>query len=213
MAVSQSVNQFSSCYQFFNSPASPSRLLFCSACRHFQSCIPDMPPVTTTSPFLHFYRPLPLPLLYILPAQNIFSFLFRPHFTSPWQLTLFVEIQSRSRLTGSSSVTNYLSRFVKTFSLLSDKLLIRFSFFQENFVIDQHKSLLERLEAVKILISQKPSAPVLVDPMDNETMKSYASFPERFYIIHEGRVVYDPGYGPQYYHPRELRMWLEAWKS
>lgn len=102
---------------------------------------------------------------------------------------------------------------MKTFSLLSDKLLIRFSFFQENFVIDQHKSLLERLEAVKILISQKPSAPVLVDPMDNETMKSYASFPERFYIIHEGRVVYDPGYGPQYYHPRELRMWLEAWKS
>lgn len=71
---------------------------------------------------------------------------------------------------------------------------------------------MDRLEAVKILLSLNPSVPVLVDPMENEAMNIYAAFPERFYILHEGRVVYDPGLGPQNYHPHELRKWLETWK-
>ncbi len=52
--------------------------------------------------------------------------------------------------------------------------------------------------------------PMGVDSMDDRTMKLYAAWPERIYIIDEdGKIAYKGGIGPAGYHPEEMQAWLE----
>jgi len=50
--------------------------------------------------------------------------------------------------------------------------------------------------------------PLLVDDIDNAAMNAYAGWPERLYVIEEGRVVYKGKPGPFGYHPEEVEAWL-----
>ena len=51
--------------------------------------------------------------------------------------------------------------------------------------------------------------PMLVDPIENPANATYAGWPERFYILDEGRrIVYKGEPGPFGYHPEEVEAWL-----
>jgi hypothetical protein len=46
--------------------------------------------------------------------------------------------------------------------------------------------------------------------MSNAANDAYAAWPERIYIIEQGRIAYRGGMGPFNYHPEEARAWLAA---
>jgi len=51
--------------------------------------------------------------------------------------------------------------------------------------------------------------PLAVDPMDDHCEKTYAGWPERFYIIDaKGTIVYKGEPGPFGFHPEEVEAWL-----
>ena len=51
--------------------------------------------------------------------------------------------------------------------------------------------------------------PLLVDDMTNAANAAYAGWPERLYVIDEGRhIVYKGKTGPFGYHPDEVDAWL-----
>lgn len=84
---------------------------------------------------------------------------------------------------------------------------------QNNVEIAQHKSLKDRCQAAEILKSSQCPAPVMVDTMENEATKAYAAFPERLFIIQQGKVVYEGGTGPYNYDLTEVRRWLEEYRE
>ena len=95
-----------------------------------------------------------------------------------------------------------------------------FSFFlfsvlrQNNVEILQHKSLKDRLVAAELLKkSRRCSVPVMVDMFDNEATNAYGAFPERLFIIQEGKIVYEGGTGPYNYDLTELQSWLEEHRA
>lgn len=51
--------------------------------------------------------------------------------------------------------------------------------------------------------------PLAVDPMHDPAEKAYAGWPERFYIIEKGVIVYKGEPGPFGFHPEEVEEWLE----
>ena len=55
--------------------------------------------------------------------------------------------------------------------------------------------------------------PYLVDNMRNEASKAYGSFPDRLYIVLDGRVVYQGGLGPIDYDTYEMEQWLDDYFS
>jgi len=76
--------------------------------------------------------------------------------------------------------------------------------------VKKHTNMEERIEAAGGLLSLETlPGPLLVDNMNNDACISYGSFPDRLYIILEGRVVYQGGVGPHGYIPREVELWLE----
>lgn len=79
-----------------------------------------------------------------------------------------------------------------------------------NVEIQQHRTIQERLEAAEMLKKKsKCSAPVVVDTMANKTNSAYGAWPERFFIIQEGKLVYVGGTGPYNYSLPEVRSWLK----
>lgn len=62
--------------------------------------------------------------------------------------------------------------------------------FTNNFDINQHQSLEDRLSAAQILVQKEPLCPVVVDQMDNVTAIKYGALPERLYVLQAGQVVY-----------------------
>lgn len=55
--------------------------------------------------------------------------------------------------------------------------------------IPQHKNLNDRCEAAKLLTKKyNYLSPVVVDTMDNAFMREMASWPERYYIIKDGKI-------------------------
>lgn len=62
--------------------------------------------------------------------------------------------------------------------------------FTNNFDINQHQSLEDRLAAAKILVQKEPLCPVVVDEMNNGAAIKYGAMPERLYVLQAGRVVY-----------------------
>ena len=47
--------------------------------------------------------------------------------------------------------------------------------------------------------------------MKNEASRSYGSFPDRLYIVLDGKVVYQGGLGPVDYNTYEMEQWLEKY--
>lgn len=62
--------------------------------------------------------------------------------------------------------------------------------FTNNYDINQHRSLEERLSAAQILVQKEPLCPVVVDEMDDVTAIKYGALPERLYVLQAGKVVY-----------------------
>ena len=49
--------------------------------------------------------------------------------------------------------------------------------------------------------------------MENEATQAYGAFPERLFILQEGKVVYEGGTGPYNYKLEEVQRWLEKYKA
>ena len=62
------------------------------------------------------------------------------------------------------------------------------------------RSVEDRLAAARVLdgLDDLPG-PLLADSIDDSTSRSYGSFPDRLYILHEGKVAYQGGLGPHGY--------------
>jgi len=83
-----------------------------------------------------------------------------------------------------------------------------------NIEIAQHKTLKERCDAAKILEkTSRCSTPVVVDTMENEANRAYGAWPERLFIIHEGKIAFEGGTGPYNYDLSEVQRWLEGYKA
>lgn len=83
-----------------------------------------------------------------------------------------------------------------------------------NIEIQQHKNLIERCDAAKRLQeSCSCTAPIVVDSMQNEANDAYGAWPERLYIIQQGKIVYEGGTGPYNYNLGEVEKWLEKYKT
>ena len=87
--------------------------------------------------------------------------------------------------------------------------------FQNNVSISQHKTLKDRCEAAKMIESHICSvpAPVCVDSPENEALTSFGAWPERLYVLREGKIAYEGGTGPHNYNIEEVRKWLEEYKA
>jgi type I thyroxine 5'-deiodinase len=74
---------------------------------------------------------------------------------------------------------------------------------------DQPKQIRERMEIALDYIQQTEySLPLVLDNMDNSCAKAYAAWPERLYVLEQGRVAYKGDMGPDGYKPEELEQWL-----
>lgn len=79
--------------------------------------------------------------------------------------------------------------------------------------VPQPRSLEERLELAgryekEYLGCKGSSMPLLVDNMNNDLNRTYSLWPERFYIIEAGKVVYKGEPGPWGYSLESVRGWL-----
>eukprot|EP00058_Branchiostoma_floridae_P017044 XP_002602532.1 hypothetical protein BRAFLDRAFT_93837 [Branchiostoma floridae] len=75
----------------------------------------------------------------------------------------------------------------------------------------KHRTLEERLTAAKMLADSNLSGPLLVDTMDDVANRKYGAWPERLYILLDGRVMYKGMPGPHGYHVHQVRDWLEKY--
>ena len=85
-------------------------------------------------------------------------------------------------------------------------------FSQDNYVINIHKSIDDRLEAANRLkheMGGRIHCPVLVDDMQDNANNFYGAFPERFYIIKNGKVAFQGGMGPFDYNLRDMEEALK----
>jgi hypothetical protein len=77
--------------------------------------------------------------------------------------------------------------------------------------INQHTEFGERWEAALLCAERLSlSIPTLVDGMDNAACVAFSAWPERMYIIHEGRIHYRGGQGPYDFDVPEARESLMA---
>lgn len=53
---------------------------------------------------------------------------------------------------------------------------------------------------------------LVIDLMDNNANKAYCAWPERLFIVVDGKVEYVGGCGPFGYLTEEVRVWLRVYK-
>lgn len=82
-----------------------------------------------------------------------------------------------------------------------------------NYVINDHKTIEDRLRAAQKLASFYPSAPILVDGLEDGASTTYAAFPLRLYVVLNGQITYEGGVDFTGYKLSEVRNWLNAWKG
>lgn len=76
----------------------------------------------------------------------------------------------------------------------------------------QHQTQEERIRcAEKCRGDLSVELPGVVDHIDNDFNNAYASWPERFYIIHEGRMAFIAYPQEAVYDPFEVVSWLEQY--
>uniref|UniRef100_A0A3Q4MQW8 Iodothyronine deiodinase n=1 Tax=Neolamprologus brichardi TaxID=32507 RepID=A0A3Q4MQW8_NEOBR len=89
-------------------------------------------------------------------------------------------------------------QLVKDFSDVADFLVIYIAeahstdgwAFKNNYDINQHQSLEDRLSAAQVLVQSEPLCPVVVDEMTDVTTIKYGALPERLYVLQAGKVLY-----------------------
>jgi len=77
--------------------------------------------------------------------------------------------------------------------------------------IAQHKTVEDRIEAAKFYTKNFGlELPIVIDTMDNDFDKVYASWPERFYIIKSGQIEHigTPSEEDNGFDKSELESWL-----
>lgn len=83
--------------------------------------------------------------------------------------------------------------------------------------VEQHKSIDDRLAASCLFSDQLEGSclteTIVVDSFDDTIKEAYESWPERLFVIQDGVVVYQGGFGPFGYSPEELRAWLVDYKT
>jgi len=89
--------------------------------------------------------------------------------------------------------------------------------FSGNYGIESHGCLEDRMEAAKTLKEEAgeslEGSTILVDPLDNTAMAAYAGFPERLYVVLDGRIVYEGGMGPFGYKIQEVEEYINAFSQ
>ncbi len=80
------------------------------------------------------------------------------------------------------------------------------------FRYNTHQSLEDRIEAAQGLAAEVKFCPILVDYMDDKANKAYGAYPERLYIVLNGKIVYIGGMGPMDYKIDEVEQWLKEYK-
>jgi len=79
--------------------------------------------------------------------------------------------------------------------------------------IELAKDLNKKFVLTHMQESTSASVPVLVDTMKNTASESYFAWPERLWIVQDGKVVYKGGIGPDNYHPEEVATWLSKYEQ
>ena len=85
----------------------------------------------------------------------------------------------------------------------------------KNFVdIKIHKTMGERLKAAKEIdrLFGELHGKLFADQLDDAACKAYGSLPDRLYVVHKGKIVYQGGIGPFEYKVDEVAVWLESYK-
>ena len=77
--------------------------------------------------------------------------------------------------------------------------------------VNDPTSIAQRRELAKECgVAMKHGIKTYVDKMDDRTMRAYAAFPERLYLIGtDGKVVYRGGLGPMGFSPQEFAAAIE----
>lgn len=77
--------------------------------------------------------------------------------------------------------------------------------------VEQPKTMEERMEVARVCYSNLGlSFTAIIDGMDNETEKAYASWPDRLYIIDkDGNIAYKGAKGPGGFRPLEMLQTLK----
>jgi len=71
-------------------------------------------------------------------------------------------------------------------------------------------ALSERLAAAKDWVKKTgASTPYFCDTMEDTGRLTYEAFPERLYIIEDGKIAYKGGPGPMQYNVEEVDAWLK----
>jgi len=85
--------------------------------------------------------------------------------------------------------------------------------FTDNYDIDTHKNMGDRLEAAQTLREKAgkhlKGCTIMVDPMDDRANLAFAALPERLYVVREGRVVFEGGIGPFDYDISKVEEFLK----
>ena len=105
---------------------------------------------------------------------------------------------------------DFLTVYIKEAHALDDWMLYKIA---EERQIYQHKNIKERIDsALKYIDESKTKCDIVVDTMNDNTMISYSSFPDRLYIIQNGYIIYKGGLGPDEYKPKEVGIFLDKYK-
>lgn len=67
--------------------------------------------------------------------------------------------------------------------------------------------------ASRYLDATKSSIPFTVDKMDNGACEAYGAWPERLYVVLDGKIAFKAGKGPRGYKPAEVREWITGWQA
>lgn len=60
--------------------------------------------------------------------------------------------------------------------------------------------------------SERPSCPIVVDSMRNETFECYSALSERFVVIFGGKITFISGVGPWNYKPDQVRAHIGVFR-
>jgi len=82
----------------------------------------------------------------------------------------------------------------------------------ENYGLKQHQFLEEKIGAAKILREKGGKAlegcPILIDGMEQDAERKYCGYPERLYVLMDGKIVYTGDTGPFGYSVAEVETFL-----
>jgi len=80
---------------------------------------------------------------------------------------------------------------------------------EDGVCIRRPKTQKERIDAVKLVAkTSAPGYPIFVDLMDNNANELFAAWPERIYVILDGKVAFKGGPGPFGYDIDALEAWI-----